>query len=652
MVTSPFKVGFGTFFEDFSNGEGTNVAYRSGAPNIAGSGEGSAFGSFYFATRTPSGWETIANRNGPSGSMFAPPLNIEGSVPVPAGPNYPTGPYSPIFSSDDQTQLVQMGVKGEGVGFYLRYADGHYARVGDHGAASEEMFRGASNDFSHIFFEGQEGPYTAYGHGIYEFTGLGNGQPNRVDLDNAGNPVSSCNFDGGGGNDSQVTQVGSVSEDGRVLVYTARACPPNGTIEANEIWARVGEQTSYDASASKCTRLAGDPGGACNAAADATFEGATPSGSRVFFSTTQQLVNGDTDQTRDLYACDIPPDEVAPVGLANPCSALTEVSNAATGAEVEYLLHTSADGSAAYFVAKGVLAANTDALGATPKAGDNNLYVWHQDAAHPAGQTTFIGALAENDLYPFGGGPQITPSGDTLVFTTRSRLVPTDNDTSRDVYRYDLGSGELTRVSTSVIGTGGNGELDARITSGGHGESGAVTDDGTKIVFTTSEALSPLDGNKAPDAYLWSEGEPEEGHVKGHVHLISTGAARGGSENVVVDSSGKDIYFETPGALVQADGDLQVDTYDARINGGFPNALPVCSVESEACQPPAPPAPAAEKAPSSTQPGPGNPPPPKTCSKGKVLKNGICVVKKPSKKKHGHKKKSHKRANSNGGGGK
>ena len=117
----------------------------------------------------------------------------------------------------------------------------------------------------------------------------------------------------------------------------------------------------------------------------------------------QQPVNADTDQTRDLYACDFPPTEVAPIGLANPCpNKLTLISGAETGAEVENMVRASADGKTVYFIAKGVLASNTTPW-ETAEAGDNNLYVWRQDEAHPAGQTTFIGTLAENNLNgPFG----------------------------------------------------------------------------------------------------------------------------------------------------------------------------------------------------------------------------------------------------------
>ena len=76
-------------------------------------------------------------------------------------------------------------------------------------------------------------------------------------------------------------------------------------------------------SGSECTRTAGDPGGACNSISAAGYAGAAKDGSRVFFTTRQQLVNGDTDNSNDLYACDIPPGSPPPVGAANPCASLT-----------------------------------------------------------------------------------------------------------------------------------------------------------------------------------------------------------------------------------------------------------------------------------------------------------------------------------------
>ncbi len=657
MVSSPFKVGFAanlSLFGNgsqsvaggfFSDGEGTTVRYASAAPDIAGSGSSSVFINPYLATRTSTGWETIANRNGPTGSLQSDPLKVQSAMTLKIAP-------------DQRTELAVLTRLGEGESLHLRYADGHIAqasRVEDEQWAFSYLFIGASNDLEHSFYQGLFQSFGKLGPGIHEFSGLGDNASVRVDLNNAGEPATNCGFFGSG-REVQEDQGESVSGDGRVLVFVSRGCKaspgsdfvPN--FENNQIWARVGmpgSQMSYELSRSQCTRLAGDPGGACNAPADVKFEHSTPSGSRVFFSTTQQLVNADTDETRDLYACDIPPTEVAPVGLANPCPSLTLVSGADTGADVEGFVQAAADGKTVYFLAKGILADNEDALGETPEAGNNNLYVWRQDEAHPAGQTTFIGALAENEL-----SAQTTPSGGDLLFVTKSRLVVTDNDTARDAYRYDLASDELTRVSTAVSGTGGNGEFDARILAAGPAASGAISDDGSKIVFNTEEALSPLDGNRAPDSYLWSEGEPEDGHVKGQVSLISTGAARGGSNGAMITGSGKDVYFETPAALVPADVDLLPDVYDARIDGGFPNAPSACSVAAETCNTPPTPAPTPGNLPGSMQPGPENPPPAKkTCPKGKVLKKGKCV-KKTSKKPKKHKKSHHKRAGSGRGGSK
>ncbi len=214
------------------------------------------------------------------------------------------------------------------------------------------------------------------------------------------------------------------------------------------------------------------------------------------------------------------------------------------------MLLTSDDGASVLFTAEGVLAGNPDAFGEQAVAGDRNLYVWRQDSAHPAGQTTFVGRLPTSDIGHLQV-PQATPDGRYMVFTTANQLVPTDTDTARDVYRYDADSGELTRVSTNVSGVAGNGEgIDAGISLPGEQDSHpAIADDGRKIVFTTTEALSPADENGEPDVYLWTPGR---------VSLITTGAVGGGADlahdrrTPSVDGSGQDIYFNTTEALTPA----------------------------------------------------------------------------------------------------
>jgi len=360
-----------------------------------------------------------------------------------------------------------------------------------------------------------------------------------------------------------------MSADGRVIVF---GCA--GNVESN-LWARVGESATVAVARSECTRTSGDPGGACNAPAGASFAGMATDGSRVYFTTTQQLVNGDTDQSNDLYECDIPLGTPAPVGSANPCASLTEVSGNVSGANVESVANVSEDGSRVYFVATGVLAPNLGTNDAAAVAGDNNLYVWEKDAAHPAGQTTFVAKLESNDI----SNAQSTADGRYLVFDTASKLLASDTDEATDVYRYDADTGVLLRLSTDTSGTGGNTPgFNAELASPKAPKQNrqphvAMTNDGSTVVFETSEALSPADTDGVMDVYAWHEGQ---------VSLISSGGALLGYGAIGITPSGRDIFFNTAQPLTAGDSGTEVDVYDARVEGGFPVSTPEpCS--GEAC---------------------------------------------------------------------
>jgi hypothetical protein len=279
------------------------------------------------------------------------------------------------------------------------------------------------------------------------------------------------------------------------------------------------------------------------------------------------------------------------------------------------------------------LANNPGANDAKAVAGAHNLYLWRTDAAHPDGQTTFIATLEANDIKGGNGVvPQTTPDGRYLVFSSASQLVSTDTDGARDAYRYDSGTGKLTRLSTNVFGVAGNGEgLDVTL------RKNAVSDDGSAVVFSTSEALSPADGNDEPDAYLWKSG---------HVSLITTGSVGGGvtsgNTGLGIDASGQNILFQTAQQLTPSDRDGAVDVYDARIDGGF--SIPEeRSCSGEDCRSPiVTPIPLKPK--ESQTPKPGNLVQSKPCPRGKVKRHGKCVKR--------HHPKKHKRAGFNNGGGK
>jgi hypothetical protein len=150
-----------------------------------------------------------------------------------------------------------------------------------------------------------------------------------------------------------------------------------------------------------------------------------------------------------------------------------------------------------------------------------------------------------------------------------------DTDQRTDVYRYDVETPSIVRVSTSVSGGGGNDpDFDATPS-----DRYSMTSDGATVIFSTAEALSQTDTNGATDVYAWRDGQ---------VSMISAGGADiavgGGSSFAAITPSGRDIFFTTNAAMLAADGDANVDIYDARIGGGFSPPRTPEPCPGETCQ--------------------------------------------------------------------
>jgi hypothetical protein len=182
-------------------------------------------------------------------------------------------------------------------------------------------------------------------------------------------------------------------------------------------------------------------------------------------------------------------------------------------------------------------------------------------------------------------------TGRFLVFSSYGQLLPSDTDTAKDVYRYDAATGALARVSIGEEGADLNGNRDdieplsggsittfadasiaapnASFPVAGLHELGsrAVSEDGSRIVFTTAEPLSPRASNGLPDIYEWHK---EPAWSEGRVSLISSGSALTPDAYPVITPSGRDVFFRTSQGLVGGDTDGENDIYDARLGGGFP----------------------------------------------------------------------------------
>ena len=513
----------------------------------------------------------------------------------------------------------------------------------------------------------------------------------------------------------------ALSTDGRTVYFTAEKClaSENGGVKvpADTVYARVGGETEEahtvdisNPTPSECGTGAEPDEEACRKApaAAAYLEGASTDGQLAYFASTRQLTDVASE---DPSASDTAKNQGCSSATGqNGCNLylydlgaegrhLTDVSAgdvSGEGPRFQGMVAVSADGSSAYFVAKGVLASNPGAAidvesgeAEHAEAGADNLYLYRRDAAHPEGSVAFIAALPAADSGNWSGGGElisanVSPDGNYLVFESHAGLTP---DATRaagpaQVYRYDAGSGMLLRLSIGVRGFNDDGnatKAGAQIVPALRAVNGApagarrdptMSDDGRFVFFESPAALTPgaLDEREiatsnghpvyAQNVYEWeadNAGGCEE--ARGCVQLISDGRDLTETNTISSvallgsDASGENVFFATADRLTPSDTDSQRDYYDARRYGGFPKAAePSICETADGCHPGGSEEGAASQPASNgfagPEEGPGHPQKPKGCPKGKVRRHGHCV-KKPHHKRHGRHK--HRRQANHGG---
>jgi hypothetical protein len=298
-------------------------------------------------------------------------------------------------------------------------------------------------------------------------------------------------------------------------------------------------------------------------------------GSRVFFSTGENLVGDDADGARDLYMYD-----------ANASGAHLTLVSAGAGGDLHAVFGASADGHYVYFDSDG-------------------LYLWHDGSLTLIGQIGDVNDVAVNSprtpSFPdTATASRVSPDGRHLLFMTRNDagfvghggFLGYDHADHRELYLYSAGADRL--VCTSCNPTGAPATTDAATTvkegaaigAGTTKLSHALTDDGRRVFFTTAEALVPRDTNGVADAYEYDAST-------GTVHLISSGADPAGSFFIDASANGDDVFFATRERLVGWDVDDNYDLYDARIGGGFPEPVTPAPCSGDACLGQGTPAPAA-----------------------------------------------------------
>lgn len=589
----------------------------------------------------------------------------------------------------------------------------------EHGGSFAVDYQGGSRDLSNIIFYSVDALLPEAEHtrsNLYDLVAAGPDAPSLslVDVNDDHEAIDPYCQPVLGAASGESSKANAISADGSAIFFTTNidlaerencdVTTPGYVSPGNpaRLFVRLGGQSTLLISAplaSECVKTA-----PCHSAAPARaeFVGADEQGTRVFFTTAQPLVSEDTNTANDLYMAKLecPGGGEACAAAQREVSSLVLVSgalNAGKAAEVQGAMRVAPDGSRVYFVAQGVLS-GANAEGAAPVKGADNLYVYDsisggapafvadlcsgpglsgvsRDSRCPSNltETSGTGLNQSNDsslwLSPESKA-QTSGDGSFLLFSSYGQLVPGDTDTSKDIYRYDAMTGSLERVSVGEDGYDANGNdsrFDATIPYQKLQEAGnvykqedmetrAISEDGSRVVFTTAAPLSPDAVNGLENVYEWHQepGEPGEGRVS----LISTGASNEAASKTVISPSGRDVFFITSQGLVPQDTDGADDIYDARLGGGFPVVpAPVEPCSGDACQGPLT-TPAPLLVPGSVVQAPGeNLPEPapaaavskstKTkqvakCRKGYVKKKGECVK---AKAKKARAKKSDRRGN-------
>jgi len=630
LVSPAYKGGYGVAKMLAVAPDGESVAFSSlGA--FAGSLGEPSLESGYVARRGASGWSTLPAQ-----------------LPAAVAPDVLFGDYSATLGSvlvgatpgPNQGSGRIEGTENE----FLLHAAGSadtpadWEAFGSVGISVNRpvSYLGASADFCHVLFESgtvllPEGEGTS--SSLYELDrGCGGETPLRlVGLNNSGAVLGGAKCSPRLG-DNSLNRFNAVALGGREVFFTVEGC---AGVE-HQLFVRLDGSRTVEVSrpfeAGKAFGGCGSEGEVpCAGAAQrasADFVGANEAGSVVFFTTAQSLVAGDEDGGSDLYMarigcpgggeCEVAQREV---------TSLVQVSHdpvAGEAAEVQGVLRVAPDGSRVYFLAHGVLAGASGAGGGAPVKGADNLYVYDS----PSGAMAFVADLCSGPglsggvldsrcpatlLGGLGGGndQHLWLNGSTreagesqtagadggfLLFSSYGQLVAGDTDTAKDVYRYDAQTGALDRVSIGEAGhdaNGNNNAFDARIAFGHLGggvreqyemDDREISEDGSRVVFTSSEPLSADAVNGLQNAYEWYEAP---GSSVGVVSLVSGGSAEEPVKEVTISPSGRDVFFTTSQNLVPQDSDGQNDVYDARLGGGFPSSSTSrqpCS--GDACQGP------------------------------------------------------------------
>ncbi len=416
-----------------------------------------------------------------------------------------------------------------------RNGDGKEVLEGDKLSTSEELnLVGASRDLTRSLYQivaaSSETPRNLWEGdttdperpSLYEYvyTGSEDPEPTLVGVRNEGHLhgsphlnegaelISDCGTELGAGESGSAYN--AVSASGEVVFFTALEC--EGRPAVSELYARIAGASTVDIS---------EPSkGDCEACktterGNATFAGASQNGEKVFFSTEQELLPGQTGN--NLYEYDFKGPEAS---AGHPDGKISLVSAGSTKPTVQGVVRVSEDGERVYFVAEGKLSGPDTVIGRNPeqtgpKEEAYNLYVYEPELEHPGSyHTVFIATL-------FGSSEEATLRSEENAERAKvSELAEAagtrakEEALSRGVEEPE--ASEIGRIAESqresalggTLGPSGTRFTDKSVWSGSENTRTAqATRDGRFLVFLSSADLTKGDTSKTPQLFEYDAGD-------------------------------------------------------------------------------------------------------------------------------------------------
>lgn len=530
----------------------------------------SASNSATTAWRTPSGWQNLG--------LFPAP------GPLQTGFGLPGNDMSFRASAPDQQTIALWNNTAEPLGVLeVRRADGSMVRIAEastySGAAGQNPGQAYAVAFSpdgtRLYFSSNRRIGPAVGlpgtaNILYEWVDDGsNGGQGSIHVVNRTNDealtlLSTAAAEMGGATNSNASSArvagprglrnaASDGSDGHHRVFFQNPAPTTeATLTAGQVYMREDSARTVHISA---------PEGANPAATQLRYLDASEDGRKAFFWSGSKLTD-DPEAGAGIYRYDVDPngpgdlvflaaadpvDGAPPSALASPDGRNVLFTDGADGIKV------SVDGVTAPVAPDGV--------------GKNDFFGF--------------GTELRDDRCPTAS---VTPDGRYFVFAAR----PPGGGSH--IKRYDVETGELktlSNVPVVPVGPQGSDVPDSMFVSEcdigklpRYFKTPLVSDDGKRVFFSSSNALTADDVSPEFDAYEWFD----DGSENGRVSVISR-SAETRSSFLATSANGDTAYImSSTKPLAPSDGDEYPDIYAVRINGGFATPAKRTPCEGDGCQ--------------------------------------------------------------------